>query len=147
MLLCGLYSFKTPEGVRLQRFNRTVSIVDDTIINSDGEESQCQTEVVVEGNKSGCTCTLEVANSFDGSSWTLRVYYESCGSNTTASAECRWIEEYPDKDPDTLTGFIPLLTNGNNNTVASGSYTERICKPYSIKAWACEGYYKPNQNK
>lgn len=72
-LLCGLYSFKTPDGVKSQQNYRTASIVYDTIITPDGDESECiKKEVVVEGDKDGCTCTLYV--SYDSSQdWSLRL--------------------------------------------------------------------------
>ena len=61
-LLCGLYSFKTPDGVKSQHSYRTSAISNDTVITPDGQESECVKEVVDEGGKNGCTCTLKVKN-------------------------------------------------------------------------------------
>lgn len=64
-LLCGMYSFKTPEGMKSQQRNRTMSIAYDTIITPDGEESECVKEVVVESDQG------------EGS-FSLAVHYASC---------------------------------------------------------------------
>ena len=59
-LLCGLYSFRTLKGEDLQHSYQTVAISNDTIITSEGEESECIQEVVVENEQGDGTCSLYV---------------------------------------------------------------------------------------
>lgn len=79
-LLCGLYSFKIPEGVKSQQNYQTAAISNDTLITPDGQELECVKEVVDEGGKNGCTCTLKVENNHPiTGQWKLQLERSSYG--------------------------------------------------------------------
>ena len=145
-LLCGLYSFKTPEGERSQQCYRTALIVFDTIITPDGEGSECIKEVVVDRYQDPCTCLLEVRK--NGTGWTLYIVYQSCDDNNIdVYAEYTWTEEYPSGPPKTITRTTAIPLRPGENQMVHGDYTESICIPNSINAWACIKEDNPNQNK
>ena len=72
-LLCGLYSFKTPEGMKSQQRNRTASIVYDTIITLDGEGARCIKEFGEKSDPSVCECVLYVVENEYTNSWSLKL--------------------------------------------------------------------------
>ena len=117
-LLYGMSSFKTPEGVSPQS-NHTVSIVYDTIISPNGEESQCIKEIVIEGDQGDCQCSLEV-HEFMGK-WELRLSKSlSCSGPVTAKYKYK----------------VTYYANGSNfpndTTIEYGPYTTIVWNPNSV---------------
>lgn len=129
-LLCGLYSFKTPDGVKLQQRYLTAAISNDTIITPEGMESQQIKEVVVESGLSKCTCTLSVV---DGTAvWILQVYI-SCDCDVIVTYD--YIVYYV--DGTTYQPPYPVeirCDNGMCNHKVEGSMSDSRCCPVSITA-------------
>lgn len=82
-LLCGLYSFKTPDIETSQQGCQTAAISNDTVISLLGAGSQSIKKEVAVGGRDGCTCSIDV--SVSGEQWNIE------GSNDcveTVSIRC-----------------------------------------------------------
>lgn len=134
-LLCGLYSFQTPEVVKTQRCNRTASVVYDTIITSEGEVSECIKEVVVKSDQSECKCSLYVSYGQPGR-WSLNLNnYCTCTVIATI--------EYKIYEVDDISGEFIERTEGpkeieigniEKTGLERGDVGKSLCIPLSIQA-------------
>lgn len=131
-LLCGMYSFKTPEEAKLQRCNRTASIVYDTIITPDGEVSRVIKTVVVENDQKQCTCSLFVSE--NGTDWRLGIR-SSC--NCSLKATYVYTKYYIQGDEFIEETIGPLTTDIGGQekpSLESGKIGESFCIPVSVEA-------------
>jgi len=135
-LLCGLYSFRIPEGENLQQRFRTASISNDTLITPDGEEAQSIKEVVVESDQGDCECvvTLKIVSGYTSHDWEL-IVTNPCHKSIVAS--CNYDITTAPGRPNCYTiyeeGEVEVKQNGSK-TIASGSYECSYCEPISVSA-------------
>lgn len=136
-LLCGLYSFKTSEGVKSQQNYQTASIVYDTIITPEGEESECIKEVVIESDQSDCQCSLYVSINTTINRWDLMISKSlSCSGPVTARYKYKVTyyangSNYPN---DTTIDYGPYTTIvWNPNSVAHGDIRYSECTPIDLE--------------
>lgn len=137
-LLCGLYSFKTPEEVKLQRCNQTASIVYDTIITSDGKESECIQKVAVESEQGDCECvvTLKIVNGYTSSDWKL-IVTNPCHKSVVAT--CNYDISTALGQPNCYTIFFEVgeeveVKHKSSEVIARGPYDCSYCEPISVSA-------------
>lgn len=127
-LLCGMSSFRTPEGMKIQRGYQTAVITNDTIITSDGEESQCIKEVVVESER-GCRCFLRVVDGTQGQ-WYLYLYND-CSRNVKATFTYDIYKLNGDIDNERRTDII---YEPGRNLIDQGIKSKELCCPGKITA-------------
>lgn len=136
-LLCGLYSFRTPQGENLQQRYRTTSTVYDTIIIPDGEAVECVKEVTVENDQGACTCRLHVLYNDITGDWSL---YLNQYCNTLVHVEYSYIIKYSDYSQKLFRCKKDLVRNGDTSVRDKSIIAEPEeieCIPVSVKAWAC----------
>ena len=140
-LLCGMYSFKTPESVDLQQLYQTASISIDTLVTPDGEVTQLIKEVVVESDQGDCDCTVTLYVVYNVSTWWYLKLKNNCPKPVEATCEYIIYSYY---DPQTQQfcsseeghqTTIPIELGGNCETrVDDGSLDCSVCEPVSVSA-------------
>ena len=130
ILLCGMYSFRIPDGVKSPRSH--ASIIYDTITTSDREESRYIKEVVFENDQKQCTCTLFVSE--NSGNWRLGIK-SSCSCELRATyVYTKYYIEGDEFKEETIGPLTVDIGSVEKPTLDQGKIGESVCFPVSIDA-------------
>lgn len=142
-LLCGLYSFKTPEGVKSHQCYQTAAISNDTIITPDGEGAECTQEVVVEIDKSGCNCSLTVSY-WEPGRWNLNL---TNGCTRKVHAICKYNIYGKNGVCQEKTREVTIWGGVGGQRIDSESLDQSVCEVVSLQVCFAEPEGSNNQSQ
>lgn len=143
-LLCGLSSFMVPERVKLQQSCQTVTVSNDTIITSEGEESECIQKIVVEIDRSGCKCSLTISYGEPGA-WILCLTND-CTRRVHAICEYQIYGKDGVHDKKTNTKEVTIGGNMRSVRIDSGSLDKSVCEVIDLQVCFADPESPNNQN-